>query len=144
VARAGETAALRGYESTRRERIFRPLWQQKLCGENKMPISGNPAWGFVAVWEFRPKAGAESRFESAYGALGIWAKFFTAGEGFVATELNRDLKDLGRYFTLDFWVSHADYEAFRTEHAEEYRNIDRQCEDLTAEEKLVGYFERLP
>jgi heme-degrading monooxygenase HmoA len=109
-----------------------------------MPISGNPAWGFVAFWEFRPKPGAESRFESAYGPQGIWAKFFAAGEGFVATELHRDLKDTGRYLTLDFWVSHAAYEGFCKAHAEEYQSIDQQCEDLTAEEKLIGYFERLP
>lgn len=106
-----------------------------------MPI---PAWGFVAVWEFRPKTGAESRFREAYGPQGVWATFFVTGEGFVSSELNQDLKDPARYLTLDFWVSRAAYETFRAAHAEEYKAIDQQCEALTAGENLIGYFERLP
>jgi len=101
-------------------------------------------WGFVAVWEFRPKPGAEGRFQEAYGSQGLWARFFAAGEGFVAAELNRDLKDPGRYLTFDFWASQAAYDHFRETHAEQYRMIDAQCEDLTAEERLIGYLERLP
>ena len=100
-------------------------------------------WGYVAVWEFRPQKGAEAKFEDAYGPHGVWAKLFAQGEGFVATELNRDLKDSSRYFTMDFWVSKDAFEAFRAAHQEEYQAIDQQCEALTAEEKMVGAFERL-
>ncbi len=65
------------------------------------------------------------------------------GEGFVATELNRDLKDPARYLTLDFWESREAYDAFRAQHAAEYAAIDRECEALTAEEKALGAFERI-
>lgn len=99
---------------------------------------------YVIVWEFKPKAGAEERFERAYGAQGVWASFFATGKGFVATELNRDLKDPRRYLTLDFWTTKAAYDDFRAANSERYQSIDRLCEDLTAEEKLIGYFERLP
>jgi len=109
-----------------------------------MATAGARNWGFVAVWEFRPKPGAEQRFEATYGPQGIWASFFAAGKGFVATELNRDLKDPGRYLTFDFWTSKAAYDQFREAHADEYQRIDAQCEQLTAEEKLIGHFERLP
>lgn len=102
------------------------------------------SWGFVAVWQFRPKLGSEQPFLDAYGPEGIWARFFATGEGFVTTELNRDLKDQSRYLTLDFWTSKSAYDSFREVHAADYRRIDAQCEGLTAEEVLIGYFERVP
>jgi heme-degrading monooxygenase HmoA len=99
--------------------------------------------GYLVVWQFRPRPGAEQRFEDAYGPRGPWARLFTAGEGFVRTELNRDLKDPGRYLTLDFWSSKEAYEAFRAKHAAEYAAIDRECEELTADESLLGEFLRM-
>jgi heme-degrading monooxygenase HmoA len=102
-----------------------------------------PRWGYIIVWEFRPRQGAEARFEEAYGPQGVWAKLFARGEGFVGTELNRDLKDAGRYITVDLWVSRGAFEAFRAGHQAEYTAIDQQCEALTAEEKPLGTFQRL-
>jgi hypothetical protein len=102
-----------------------------------------PRWGYMIIWEFRPQRGEEARFEEAYGPQGIWAKFFQRGEGFVGTELNRDLKDLRRYLTLDLWVSKHAYEVFRAAHVNEYQVIDKQCEALTEEETELGTFERL-
>lgn len=102
-----------------------------------------PRWGYLVIWEFRPKPGAEAAFEQAYGPQGPWARLFTGAPGFVATELNRDLSDARRFLTLDFWASKQAYDAFRTSHASEYKAVDQQCEPLTAEEKLVGTFERL-
>ncbi len=100
-------------------------------------------WGYVVIWEFRAAAGAEARFEDAYGPRGSWARLFTTGEGFVATELNRDLKDPARYLTLDFWESREAYDTFRAKHAAEYAAIDRECEALTAEETALGAFKRI-
>lgn len=100
-------------------------------------------WGYLVVWEFRARHGAETRFEEVYGPRGPWARLFTRGEGFVGTELNRDLKDSGRYLTLDFWKSREAYEVFREKHAAEYAAIDRECEALTAQEKPLGAFERI-
>jgi quinol monooxygenase YgiN len=101
------------------------------------------SWRYMIAWEFRPKSGAEGRFEAAYGPHGIWARFFKQSEGFIATELNRDLKDPGRYLTLDLWVSKAAYDNFRAHHAAEYQAIDAQCEALTEHEAELGRFERL-
>lgn len=97
--------------------------------------------GYLIIWEFRPRKGAENRFQEAYGPQGIWAKFFARGEGFIGTELNLDLKDPTRYLTLDFWESKQAYDAFREAHPAEYQAIDEQCEALTAEEKPLGTFE---
>jgi heme-degrading monooxygenase HmoA len=108
-----------------------------------MTANERDTWGYLIAWQFRPKAGAESRFETAYGPDGVWAKFFAQGDGFIATELNRDLRDPGRYLTLDLWVSKEAYDRFRSEHIAEYKAIDAQCEELTKQETELGQFERL-
>ena len=100
-------------------------------------------WGYLVVWQFRPRRGAERRFEEAYGPSGSWARLFANGEGFVRTELNRDLKDSGRYLTLDYWTTKEAYKAFRTKHAADYAAIDSECESLTAEETSLGEFSRV-
>ena len=100
-------------------------------------------WKYMIAWEFRAKSWSEGSFEEAYGPHGIWAMFFKQSEGFVATELNRNLNDPGRYLTLDLWVSKAAYDQFRGDHAAEYQAIDAQCEALTEHEVELGRFERL-
>lgn len=106
-------------------------------------MTGDPKWGFMIAWEFRPRPGVEQRFEEAYGPQGVWARFFAKGEGFIATELNRDLNDYGRYLTLDLWTSKAAYESFRARHLAEYQAIDEKCEALTEQEIELGRFERV-
>jgi len=101
------------------------------------------AWGYIVVWEFRPKPGVEKRFEQVYGPRGRWVQFFERGEGHIRTELNRDLKEGSRYLTLDFWVSEEHYERFREVYAAEYEAIDRECEGLTEMEREIGRFARV-
>ena len=97
---------------------------------------------FVVVWEFQVKAGKGDEFERIYGPDGEWAKFFRRGEGYLRTELIRDLEAEGRYLTIDFWVSRETYLRFSTENGAEYRAIDEKCESLTEAEALLGTFER--
>jgi heme-degrading monooxygenase HmoA len=111
--------------------------------ETFMADANNSRWGYMIVWEFRPRKGMETRFEEAYGPQGIWVKLFSTGRGFIGTELNRDLNDPSRYFTLDLWISKEAFETFRSTHQQEYKAIDQQCEALTAEEKPLGEFQRL-
>jgi heme-degrading monooxygenase HmoA len=100
-------------------------------------------WGYVVVWEFRPKPGREKGFEQVYGSRGRWAKFLQRGEGYIRTELNRDLKDGSRYLTLDFWVSEEHYERLREVYAAEYEAIGRECQGLTEMERETGRFARV-
>jgi heme-degrading monooxygenase HmoA len=99
--------------------------------------------GYLIVWEFRPRAGVEQAFEDAYGPQGVWAKLFQQAEGFIRTELNRDLNDPRRYLTLDLWGSKEAFEQFQAEHTGEYKAIDKECEKLTEQETELGKFERL-
>lgn len=96
---------------------------------------------FVIVWEFRVRAGREREFELAYGAEGEWVKLFRQDKAYLRTELIRDLKEAGRYLTLDFWRSEEEYEAFRQSRKDDYRKIDAQCEELTESEREVGKFQ---
>ena len=64
-------------------------------------------------------------FEQAYGPEGEWAAFFRGGVGYVGTELLRDLETPGRYLVVDRWDSADAYNAFATEHRDEYmRRVD--------------------
>ncbi len=100
-------------------------------------------WKYVVIWEFHVRRGMESAFEKSYGADGSWAQLFREGAGFVATELNRDVRVPGRYLTLDFWSSEAAYESFRKQHAARYKEIDAECEEMTESEVEVGRFARV-
>jgi heme-degrading monooxygenase HmoA len=95
----------------------------------------------VIVWQFRAASGREADFVRAYGPDGVWVAFFRKGSGYRETELVRDLADRGRFLTLDRWDSEDAFLAFGRAHAAEYAAIDRQCEALCAEERLLGRFE---
>lgn len=92
------------------------------------------------VWEFRVISGCESEFERIYGVQGEWAQLFSKGDGYLGTELHRDLKAAGRYLTVDYWTSKAACVAFRLKFKAEFDELDERCESLTEEERLIGEF----
>jgi heme-degrading monooxygenase HmoA len=92
----------------------------------------------VIVWEFRIRPEAEAEFIAKYGPDGIWARFFRRGQGYIRTELVRDVADRGRYLTLDYWHSEEEFKRFREQNQAEYRKIDEQCEQLTQSETCLG------
>ena len=96
---------------------------------------------YTILWEFRPAAGKEKAFESAYGPDGVWPPFFAKGDGYVGTELLTDVERPGRYVTIDRWQSREHYETFNREHAAEYAEIDKRCEALTESEDQIGSFD---
>ncbi len=99
-------------------------------------------WRYLIVWEFHVRVGMEHAFEAAYGPDGDWTRFFKQDEGYIRTELNRDVKDPQRYLTMDFWTSEKLYENFHRRCSAEYRKIDQMCEAMTESESEVGRFER--
>lgn len=96
---------------------------------------------YVLVWEFHVRAGCESDFEEVYGPNGGWVRLFIKANGFLRTELNRDLENPRRYLTLDYWSSKEAYEFFRQQYREDYTELDRRCEGLTEKETALGEFE---
>ena len=98
---------------------------------------------FVVVWEFWVRAGAEAKFEKAYGPEGAWVRLFSSDLTYGGTKLVRDVGEPRRYLTLDYWASAAAYESFKRKRGGEYEVIDRDCEGLTESEKEVGRFRGL-
>jgi heme-degrading monooxygenase HmoA len=94
----------------------------------------------VMVWEFQVKAPERARFEHEYGPAGSWAQLFSRAAGYAGTALLRDAADPSRYLTIDRWRSALHYQAFRKEFAEQYAQLDHQCEQLTLRETALGTF----
>jgi heme-degrading monooxygenase HmoA len=64
-------------------------------------------------------------FEAVYGPEGEWAQFFAGARGYIGTELLRDVEASGRYLVVDRWESADAYNAFASEHREDYvRRVD--------------------
>ncbi|HEY6968498.1 MAG TPA: antibiotic biosynthesis monooxygenase family protein [Candidatus Angelobacter sp.] len=95
---------------------------------------------YVIVWEFRARRGAEAEFVEQYGPEGAWAKLFRRSEGYLRTELLRDVTDERRFLTLDYWTSEEDFNKFRKQHLAEYERLDKEFEGLTEQETPLGAF----
>lgn len=92
------------------------------------------------VWAFRVVPGCEVEFERHYGPNGTWARLFARSTGYIETLLLKDRENAGRYLTVDRWIDEDAYHAFRSAYSRQYEQLDRQCADLTTDERLVGEF----
>ena len=95
---------------------------------------------FVRIFEFRARPGREKEFENIYGPEGDWAQLFRHSQAFIRTELHCDMETKGRYVTLDYFTSLAEFEKFLTKHRTEYDALDRRCEAVRASENSIGSF----
>lgn len=82
-------------------------------------------------------------FERAYGAEGEWAQFFRQGQGYVGTELLRDLEQPGRFLVVDRWESSEAYNDFVHEHRDEYMRKVDETAYLYDQELRFGTFENV-
>ena len=96
---------------------------------------------FVALWEYEVKPGGEERFENGYGPDGDWVRLFRNDSHYHETRLVTDSFRRGVYLTMDFWESRAAYEEFMAGHRKECEEIDAICEDMTIQERRIGWFE---
>ena len=88
---------------------------------------------------------------AARGAVAIGCPVEAAGkttgspraDGYIRTELHRDVGDPTRYVTIDYWDSEELFNVFRETFATEFEAIDERCEALTVEETRIGSFSSL-
>lgn len=80
-------------------------------------------------------------FEHIYGSHGDWAQLFRKGDGFLSTQLYRDVKNDGHYITIDSFTSKAAFEKILEQFKNEYDVLDRRCETLTTSERCIGEIE---
>lgn len=95
-------------------------------------------WGFTVTREL------QAAFEQAYGSDGVWAELFRRDSAYRETKLLRDGENAGRYLTMDVWEDKNSYLSFKDRFADDYRQIDEECEKLTSAERLIGIFEEAP
>jgi heme-degrading monooxygenase HmoA len=95
---------------------------------------------YVIVWEFRVRQEKVEEFIEKYGPEGNWARFFRGSNGYIRTELVRDVSDHLRFLTLDVWKTEADFNDFRERHLAQYQQLDREFEGLTERETRMGAF----
>ena len=95
---------------------------------------------YVIVWEFRVRQEKVEEFIEKYGPEGNWAWFFRGSNGYIRTELVRDVTDHLRFLTLDVWKTEADFNDFRERHLAKYKRLDREFEGLTERETRLGAF----
>ncbi len=77
------------------------------------------------------------------GPTGTGCGCFPLELAIAAQKINRDLKDVRRFVTLDFWTSESAYDSFRAEHQIEYKMLDAKFEALTESEVEIGRFVRM-
>jgi len=92
---------------------------------------------------FSYEARDRDEFERTYGPDGEWAAFFRGGDGFVGTELLRDVENPGRYLVVDRWASREAYQAFVEAHREEYMQRVDDTAYLYDSELRFGTFENV-
>ena len=96
--------------------------------------------GYAYIWEYLVRSDSVGEFETLYGSVGTWADLFSQHDGYVRTELHRDIQMPGRYVTVDYWRSEEAFTAFREAFASDFEALDKRCEKLTIEERHLGEF----
>jgi len=82
-------------------------------------------------------------FESVYGPNGDWSEFFRRGNGYVGTELLRELENPGRYLVLDRWESRDAFDQFALEHQGEYFRRAEEAGVYYVQELQLGVYENV-
>jgi len=96
---------------------------------------------FAYIWEYFVKEGVEAEFERLYGPDGDWVQLFRKVDGYIATDLYRDIANPGRYVTTDFWRSKEARDRSRQEFAAEFAALDKRGDLLTEQENFLGDFD---
>ena len=100
------------------------------------------AWrraGWIVVWEYHVRRGAEEEFERIYGPEGDWARLFR-GPGYAGTTLWRDPARRRVYLTIDEWRSREAHVSRLARIRARYEALDARCAALTIRERRVGAF----
>jgi heme-degrading monooxygenase HmoA len=96
---------------------------------------------YTYVWEYVVRPDRIEPFLRTYGPAGEWVQLFRRASGYIRTELHRDRSDPRRFLTIDYWESADHWQAFRSQFAQEFEELDAKGERLTEREEEQGRFE---
>ena len=103
-------------------------------------MKSNNSDHFASIWEYIVKQDAVEEFRKVYGSEGDWVRLFRRSSGYIRTELYQDVNNPHRFVTTDLWISKVHRDTFRTECAEEFELLDKECASLTETEQFLGDF----
>lgn len=95
------------------------------------------------MWEFSVKSEKRMLFEEFYNPAGRWARLFSKSKGYLKTELFHDSLNPEKYITIDYWVSKAEKDDFILRFSDEYKQLDSECTEFTANERYLGEYDIL-
>ena len=95
---------------------------------------------FTYIWRYTIRPERREAFLAAYRSAGDWARLFSRDPNYLGTDLLRNSSDPNEYLTIDYWTSASARDAFREQYAEDFAALDRECEDYTLDEALIGDF----
>jgi heme-degrading monooxygenase HmoA len=95
----------------------------------------------IVILQYDIVPSAREDFERAYRSAGDWAVLFRTSDGYLGTQLLRDLDLPNRYITIDYWRSASAFAAFKHAHGSAYSDLDRRCTPLMVAETFVGGFD---
>lgn len=96
---------------------------------------------FTVIWKYEIREDTKAQFLALYGPTGKWVQLFKTGQGYLGTQLIRDVNVGNQYVTIDRWTSRDQYEKFLMDKWEELEWIDKEGEKLTINEIKIGWFE---
>ena len=96
---------------------------------------------FAYIWEYKVKEHCIADFRRIYSPEGDWVRLFRKSEGFIRTEFFQDVNTPNKFITTDYWESKKHRDRFRQDFGEEFVRLDKQCESLTIEKRIIGDFE---
>lgn len=96
--------------------------------------------GYIHIWKYLVPPESAAAFEKAYGPDGEWVSLFRQHEGYLHTELHKDLADPDTFLTIDYWQSQEAYDSFREQSADEFKQLDDKFERLNNQETYIGEF----
>ena len=102
-------------------------------------VMNSPA-ALETIWTYTVRDGYLDAFLRAYSPGGEWARLFRKCQGYLGTDLKQDVDDPMRFMTIDSWQSYAAFARMRKALADDYDELDRQCEAYTLSERHVGVF----
>lgn len=100
---------------------------------------------YCLVYEYDVDAERRTEFERTYGATGEWAAIFRQAEGYLGTNLYREVgSDTGRYVLVDRWAGKDAFLDFKVKYSSEYERFAQQATSLYRHEWFLGGMSALP
>lgn len=95
---------------------------------------------YLIVWKYTVKKEKQEDFEQAYGPTGSWQQFFEHSSDHIGSFLYRGDGAPNTYLLIDRWESKESHEAYLSENAVAYDQLNDRCRSLYDHEELLGSY----